>query len=66
MTKEIETVGLADVLRLTGMSETKLQDMRREGRFPQKANLGGRAARWWSTDVEAWLLARRAEGSAAE
>jgi predicted DNA-binding transcriptional regulator AlpA len=61
----LEVVGLSDVMEMTGIGRTKLFEMCKAGQFPAQAKLGGRASQWWFTDVQAWLVARRAEGEKA-
>jgi predicted DNA-binding transcriptional regulator AlpA len=62
---ESEVVGLADVIRMTGIGRTKIFAMCKGRTFPAQAKLGGRASQWWLADVQAWLVARRAEGAKA-
>lgn len=65
MANESEVVGLADVIRMTGIGRTKIFEMCKSGEFPPQAKLGGRASQWWLADLQVWLIARRAEGAKA-
>ncbi|MCI0146682.1 AlpA family phage regulatory protein [Paraburkholderia sediminicola] len=62
MANDVEVLGLADVLKMTGIGRTKIFEMCKGGTFPAQAKLGGRASRWWRVDVQAWLVARRVGG----
>jgi predicted DNA-binding transcriptional regulator AlpA len=62
---DVEVIGLADVMQMTGIGRTKIFEMCKGGAFPAQAKLGGRSSQWWRADVLAWLDARRAEGAKA-
>ncbi|SEI81630.1 helix-turn-helix transcriptional regulator [Paraburkholderia diazotrophica] len=60
---DVRVVGLESVIAMTGISRATIFRMRKAGQFPQPARLGSRALRFWLADIEAWLVARRAEGA---
>lgn len=65
MTKDVELIGLKDLIAMTGISRSKIFVMTKAGTLPAEANLGGRASKWWRADIVAWLEARRAENQAS-
>lgn len=65
MANDVEVIGLADVMKMTGIGRTKIFQLCKGGTFPAQAKLGGRASQWWLADVQAWLVARRAQGAKA-
>lgn len=64
MTKDVELIGLAGLIKMTGIGRTKIFEMAKSGALPAQANLGGRESKWWRADVVAFLEARRAEHQA--
>jgi prophage regulatory protein len=62
---DVEVIGLADVMKMTGIGRTKIFALCKSGGFPAQAKLGGRASQWWLGEVQAWLVARRAEAAKA-
>lgn len=55
---------LPEVVRITGISRTKIYSLMSSGDFPRPIRLGGKNARsvgWNSTHVMSWLDARAAE-----
>jgi prophage regulatory protein len=61
MTKDVELIGLKDLIAMTGISRSKIFVMVKAGTLPAQANLGGRESKWWKTEIFGWLKARRAE-----
>ena len=43
-----------DVMRLVGLSRTRLHELRKAGEFPPARRVGARTVAWLRTDVEAW------------
>ena len=55
----------AEVEERTGLARTTIYRKMREGSFPEPIQVGVRAVRWSSTEIEAWLASRpRATGEA--
>jgi prophage regulatory protein len=55
---------LVEVCSRIGLGRTSLYDLLQAGEFPRPVRLGKRCVRWQSNLVEAWILARIAEGRA--
>lgn len=51
-------VDLAQLLVLLPLSESTLQQLQREGRFPRPRVLSDRRVAWLVTEVEEWAAAR--------
>jgi prophage regulatory protein len=52
---------LPEVRRRTGLGETAIRTLMREGQFPAPFKLGQRAIAWLESDVDAWIEARAAK-----
>ena len=50
---------MGDVMKMPGLTSSKIYELVREGEFPKWANLPKIASEWLRSDVEAWMLARR-------
>jgi prophage regulatory protein len=44
-----------DVEAMTGLRRTRLDELEREGKFPQRVRISERATGWRSDEVEAWV-----------
>jgi len=62
-TQEIRIIRHDRVCEKLRLSSAKLFDMVARGQFPRPFTIvpGGRAVGWLEADVDAWILARRAE-----
>ena len=49
---------LPEVLRITGLSRSRLYDLKRRGLFPPSVDIGPRAVAWRDCDVWAWVESR--------
>ena len=60
---EIRIIRHDRVCQKLKLSSAKLFDMIAKGQFPKGFNIvpGGRAVGWLESDVDAWILARRAD-----
>ena len=47
-----------DVQALTGLRKTRLDELERQGKFPQRIRISDRATGWRSDEVAAWIEAR--------
>ena len=47
-----------------GVSQCTIDRWTREGRFPQKLQLGPARVGWQRSDIEAWLAQKKAKGRA--
>ena len=47
-----------EVKKMTGLSRVTRWRMEREGKFPQRVQLGERAVGWISEEIESWLESR--------
>ena len=54
---------LREVMARTGLSRTTIYRWRRAGRFPQPVRLGTRNVGWIESELEAWMVERKAERS---
>jgi prophage regulatory protein len=59
--KIIRATAIADYI---GISRRQCERLIAEGKFPQKVKLGGKAAGWLVSEVDAWVNARAAERNA--
>jgi len=50
-----------EVLRLTGIKQTYLYQLMRDGKFPKSVPLGGKIVGWIDQEVQYWVEARIAE-----
>ncbi len=62
-TSEVRIIRHDRVCQKLKLSSAKLFDMVAKGQFPKGFTIvpGGRAVGWLESDVDAWILARRAE-----
>ena len=66
MTKEFRLIRRTEVERICGLSRSAIYRLMREGRFPEPIQIGPRAVRWKSTEIDAFLASRpRATGEAS-
>lgn len=49
---------MGEVMRLTGLSSSKIYDLVRDGTFPKWANLPKIASGWLRSDIERWIESR--------
>ncbi len=47
-----------EVIAITGLSGTRIDELERAGRFPARRRLSQRAVGWLSTEVEDFILSR--------
>lgn len=52
-------ISMAVVIALTGMSQTTIRRLVKEGAFPAPSNMSTRVVRWRAGDVRDWLRAHR-------
>ena len=51
-------ITLQEVCRRTGLSKNVIYEYIRKYNFPRPVKMpGGRASRWWSNEVNAWMAA---------
>jgi len=55
---ELRLLRLAQVLEISGLARTSVYEAIRDGAFPAPIHPYGRAVRWASTEVYAWLTER--------
>lgn len=46
-----------EVEAMTGLRRTRLDELERQGKFPQRVRISDRATGWRSDEVEAWIEA---------
>ena len=49
---------LDETCEMAGIKKTTAYKMMSEGAFPKPVNIGERAVRWVSTEIEAWIRDR--------
>ncbi len=54
----------AEVRRRTSLARSTRWTLEREGRFPKRVRLTGRAVGWRSSEITAWIRARDRVGDA--
>lgn len=47
-----------EVEAMTGLRRTRLDELERQGKFPQRIRISDRATGWRSDEIEAWIEAR--------
>lgn len=47
-----------EVQAVTGLGRTRLDELERQGRFPQRIRISDRATGWRSDEVEEWIASR--------
>ncbi len=52
-----------EVEEITGLSHTSIYQFMKDGKFPQRVQVGPNAVRWRASDVAAWLDSRPLAGS---
>lgn len=57
-TKELRTIRLSEVRRLTGLSRSSIYRLEALGRFPAHIKLSDRASAWLASEVERWIETR--------
>ena len=56
-------ISMKEVMRRTGLSRGTVEYLMKTADFPLPLKLGGRCVRWWSKEVDEWILTRqRAKG----
>ena len=56
-------ISMKEVVRRTGLSRGTIEYLMRTADFPLPLKLGAKCVRWWSSEVDGWLLTReRAKG----
>ena len=58
-----KVIRLPDVMQLTGLGATTIWRRERDGVFPPRFPLGGRAVGWLYADVMAWLEKLATQGA---
>jgi prophage regulatory protein len=48
---------IADLIALTGLSQSTLMRLEREGKLPSRRKISSQAMGWLSTEIEAWMAA---------
>ena len=51
-----------EVLAWTGMSNTTLQRLMMDGKFPRSIKIGERAVRWSEDEIREWIASRQRYG----
>ena len=51
-------IRLEEVCDTAGIGKTSVYKLIGEGAFPKPVNIGGRAVRWVSSEIEAWIMER--------
>ena len=54
---------LPEVEKITGLGHTSIYRFIKEGKFPQRVQVGSNAVRWKASDIAAWLESRPLAGS---
>lgn len=49
---------LEEVCETAGIGKTKIYELIGEGAFPKPVNIGARAVRWVSDEIDAWIIER--------
>ena len=49
---------LDEVVQIAGIGKTSVYKLMGEGAFPRPVTIRGRAVRWVSDEIDAWILAR--------
>lgn len=49
---------IPDVITATGLSRTRIYELERMGKFPERRKLSERATAWRSDDIDAWIESR--------
>ncbi|MEL7629190.1 AlpA family transcriptional regulator [Pectobacterium aroidearum] len=49
-------IRVPEVLRRVGFSRTKMYDLIKEGRFPDKVKIGLRAVAFVESEIDAWIV----------
>ncbi|MDF1822241.1 MAG: AlpA family phage regulatory protein [Alcanivoracaceae bacterium] len=52
---------LKETCQMAGIEKTTAYKLMNEGAFPRPVTVGGRAVRWVSTEIEAWIMDRMEE-----
>jgi prophage regulatory protein len=52
----------ADLRRMVPLSDSRIWELERQGRFPKRIRLSQNAVAWDLAEVTAWIEARKAEG----
>ena len=63
---EHQIIRLKDVIALTGLSISTIYLRMVQGKFPKDINLGSRAVRWISSEVNEWIEERIRESRLVE
>lgn len=50
---------VSDVVERVGLSKSTLRRLEMAGQFPRRKNLSRRSVAWLSSEIEAWIDARR-------
>lgn len=43
---------------ITGLKKTRIDELERAGKFPQRIRISSRATGWYNTEVEEWVKSR--------
>lgn len=57
-TKEMRTIRLPEVERVTGLGRSSIYRLEALGRFPRHIKISDRASAWLASEVERWIEAR--------
>lgn len=52
-----------EVIRLVGLSASRIRQLEHDGEFPKRFALGARAVGWLARDVVDWIEQRRTTGT---
>jgi prophage regulatory protein len=58
MSKPLRFLRLPDVEQRVGLRHTRIRELEREGKFPQRVLIGDRANGWVESEIEAWMEQR--------
>jgi prophage regulatory protein len=57
---QTKMLAVTDIRRIYGIPRPTIYLWVKQGRFPKQYKLGPRKSAWLASDVEAWLLSKRA------
>jgi prophage regulatory protein len=57
-TQPIRFIRLKEVIKISGLGETKIYELQAQGRFPMRVQITAHSVGWIEEEVQAWLTAR--------